>query len=123
MTRNTSPYIVDGNHGNFEDAVLNNSRKGPVLVNYWTDRAGPCLRLWPVLEKLATDYAGRFLLVNINTDEDGALAREYGVTSVPTVKLFLQGRVVDQIHGAESEREFRRMIDRHRLCKLNDCAF
>ena len=108
-----NPCIIDGNRGNFQDAVLNNSSKGPVMVNYWTEKAGPCLRLWPVLEKLAGDYVGRFLLVNINTDDEGALAREYGVTSVPTVKLFLRGQVVDQIHGAESEIQFRRMLDRH----------
>jgi putative thioredoxin len=113
MARAISPYIIDGKRGNFQDAVLNNSHKGPVMVNYWTEKAGPCLRLWPVLEKLAGEYSGRFLLVNINTDEESALAREYGVSSVPTVKLFLRGQVVDQIHGAESEIQFRRMLDRH----------
>jgi putative thioredoxin len=113
MANMINPCIIDGNRGNFQDAVLNNSSKGPVMVNYWTEKAGPCLRLWPVLEKLAGDYVGRFLLVNINTDDEGALAREYGVTSVPTVKLFLRGQVVDQIHGAESEIQFRRMLDRH----------
>jgi putative thioredoxin len=119
MAQATSMYIIDGNRENFQDAVLNNSSKGPVMVNYWTDKAGPCLRLWPVLEKLAGDYAGRFLLVNINTDDESALAREYGVTSVPTVKLFLRGQVVDQIHGAESEIQFRRMLDRH-LARASD---
>jgi putative thioredoxin len=119
MAQTLSRYIIDGNRGNFQDAVLNNSAKGPVLVNYWTEKAGPCLRLWPVLEKLASEYAGRFLLVNINTDDEGALAREYGVTSVPTVKLFLRGQVVEQIHGAESEQQFRRMLDRH-LARASD---
>lgn len=66
-----------------------------------------------MLEKLANDYAGKFLLVNICTDEDNQLAREYGVNSVPTVKLFLKGAVVDQIHGAESEKSFRSMLDRY----------
>jgi putative thioredoxin len=106
-----SPYIIDAGRGNFEDAVLKNSHKGPVMVNYWAEGAGPCLRLWPVLEKLANDYAGKFLLVNVSTDEDNKLARDYGVTSVPTVKLFLDGEVVDQIHGAESEQSFRKMLD------------
>ena len=108
-----SPYIIDAGRSNFEDAVLRNSEKGPVLVNYWAEGAGPCLRLWPVLQKLANDYAGKFLLVNICTDEDNQLAREYGVNSVPTVKLFLKGLVVDQIHGAESEQSFRTMLDRY----------
>lgn len=108
-----SPYIIDAGRSNFDDAVLKNSHKGPVMVNYWAEGAGPCLRLWPVLEKLANDYAGKFLLVNISTDEDNKLARDYGVTSVPTVKLFLNGDVVDQIHGAESEQSFRKMLDQY----------
>jgi putative thioredoxin len=108
-----SPYIIEAGRSNFEDAVLKNSHKGPVMVNYWAEGAGPCLRLWPVLEKLANDYAGKFLLVNISTDEENKLARDYGVTSVPTVKLFLNGEVVDQIHGAESEQSFRKMLDQH----------
>ncbi len=108
-----SPYIIDVSRDTFQDAVLNNSRKGPVLVNYWTDSAGPCLRLWPVLEKMANDYGGKFLLANINTDEDGALARDYDVNSVPTVKLFVDGEVVDQFHGYDSGDELRKMIDRY----------
>jgi putative thioredoxin len=96
MARATSPYIIDGNRGNIQDAVVNNSHKGPVMVNYWTDKAGPCLRLWPVLEKLAGDYAGRFLLVKLNTGDEGALAREYGVTSVPTVKLLAIFAMLDR---------------------------
>lgn len=108
-----SPYIIDAGRSNFREAVLENSLKGPVMVNYWAEGAGPCLRLWPVLEKLANDYAGKFLLVNISTDEDNKLAREYGVTSVPAVKLFLDGEVVDQIYGAESEQSFRKMLDQY----------
>jgi putative thioredoxin len=108
-----SPYIIDAGRNNFDEAVLTNSHKGPVMVNYWAEGAGPCLRLWPVLEKLANDYAGKFLLVNVSTDEDNKLARDYGVTSVPTVKLFINGEVVDQIHGAESEQSFRKMLDQY----------
>ena len=55
-------YILDVSGDDFNEAVLNNSYKGPVMVNYWADNAGPCLRLWPVLEKLANDYNGQFLL-------------------------------------------------------------
>ena len=108
-----SSFILESERSNFQEIVLNNSQKGPVLVNYWAKGAGPCLRLWPILEKLAEDYSGKFLLVNINTDKEHQLAREYGVNSVPTVKIFVRGEVVEQVHGAESEQHFRHLIDRY----------
>jgi len=106
-------YILDASRENFQELVLQNSHKGPVLVNYWTSKAGPCLRLWPILEQLANEYGGRFLLINVNTDEEGALAREHGVNSVPTVKLFMNEQVVDQIHGVESASSFKQMLDKY----------
>ena len=108
-----SQYILDASRENFQEMVLQNSHKGPVLVNYWTVKAGPCLRLWPILEQLANEYQGKFLLVNINTDEESALARECGVNSVPTVKLFLNEQVVEQVHGVESASSFKQMIDKY----------
>jgi putative thioredoxin len=93
--------------------VLENSDKGPVLVNYWSPRAGPCLMLMPRLVRLATEFGGRFLLVMLNTEELGRLAREHGVTGIPTVKLFRHGRVIDTLHGAESESVLRAFITRH----------
>ena len=108
-----SQYILDASRENFQELVLQNSHKGPVLVNYWTSKAGPCLRLWPILEQLANEYQGKFLLVNINTDEESALARDCGVNSVPTVKLFLNEQVVDQVHGVESVSSFKQMIDKY----------
>ena len=88
--------------------------RGPVMVNYWSSKAGPCLKLWPVLEKLANEYTGKYLLINFNTDKYLGFSRqELGVTSVPTVKMYYQGNVVDTIHGAESERSFRAMIEKY----------
>jgi len=106
-------YILDVTRDNFNEAVLSNSHKGPVLVNYWAENAGPCLRLWPVLEKLANDYKGQFLLVNIDTNKEKQLAHDYGINSVPTVKLFINGEVVDQIHGYDSPDSFRKMLDKY----------
>ena len=106
-------YILDGTRENFADAVLSNSHKGPVMVNYWAENAGPCLRLWPVLEKLANDYQGRFLLVNINTGREKQLAQDYGVNSVPTVKLFVNGEVVEQVHGYDSPDSFKKMLSKY----------
>lgn len=108
-----SPYVFDATAENFPALVLENSGKGPVLVNYWSPRAGPCLMQMPRLVRLATEFSGRFLLVMLNTDEFGRLAREHGVNSLPTVKLFRHGNVVDTLHGAESETVLREFISKH----------
>jgi putative thioredoxin len=106
-------YIQEANPENFNSMVLENSERGPVMVYYWSPRAGPCMKLMPRLIRLADEYCGKFLLVLLDTDEYGRLAKdEYGVTSVPTVKFFQQGKVVQTIHGAESDAEFRRNIDK-----------
>ena len=116
-----SSFIIDVTSKNFNDAVLANSHKGPVMVNYWAENAGPCLRLWPVLEKLANDYKGQFLLVNIDTNREKRLAQDYGVNSVPTVKLFINGEVIDQIHGYDSPDSFKKMLDKY-LARESDKA-
>ena len=107
-----SPYIFEGTQGNFAALVLENSAKGPVLVNYWAPWAGPCLRLWPILSKLAVEYGGRFLLVNVNTDSQTVLVKERGVKSLPTVQIFRDGRVLNEVRGAESEHSLRRLLER-----------
>ena len=105
-----SPYVFDATAENFPTLVVENSRRGLVLVHFWTPKAGPCLVLMPRLVKLATEYAGRFLLVMLNTDELGALARRIGVTSVPTVKFFRHGEVIHTIHGAEPDSSFHQAL-------------
>lgn len=107
-----SPHTFDATAENFPRLVLENSHRGLVLVHFWTPKAGPCMILMPRLVKLATEYGGKFLLVMLNTDELGALARRLGVTSVPTVKFFRRGEVVETVHGAESENHFRQLLDR-----------
>lgn len=108
-----APYIFEATQDNFASLVLDNSARGPVLVNYWAPWAGPCHKLWPVLEKLASDYGGKFLLVNVNTDKQRPLAREHGVRSLPTLKLFRHRKVVEEIHGAQPEADLRRLIDKY----------
>src|SRR3972149_3119787 len=108
-----SPYVFDASAENFRALVLENSGKGPVLVNYWSPRAGPCLMLMPRLVRLATEFGGRFLLGMLNTHEFRRLARRHGGNSPPTVKLFRHGNVVDTLHGAGSEAELRGFISKH----------
>ncbi len=109
---NLSPHVFDATAENFPRLVLENSHRGPVLVHFWTPKAGPCMILMPRLVKLASEYGGKFLLVMLNTDELGRIARQYGVNSVPTVKFFLRGEAVHTIHGAEPDRGFREILDR-----------
>jgi putative thioredoxin len=108
-----SPHVFDATAENFPRLVLENSQRGLVLVHFWTPKAGPCMILMPRLVELATEYGGKFLLVMLNTDELGALARRLGVTSVPTVKFFRRGEVVETVHGAESDSRFRELLDRY----------
>ena len=115
-----SPYVFDATADNFHKLVLENSDKGPVPVNYWSPRAGPSLMLMPRLVRLATEFGGSFLLVILNTDDLGRLAREHGVNSLPTVKVYRRGKVVDTLHGAESETILREFISKHVSREVND---
>ena len=108
-----SPYIIEGTRENFTTLVLENSEQGPVLVNYWSPRAGPSLRLYPILDKLTHELEGKLLLVNLNTDEHASLAREYGVTSLPTLKLFRHREVVETRHGYQTEADLRGMLNQY----------
>lgn len=108
------PYIQEANSDNFKNLVLENSGRGLVMVFFWSPRAGPCMKLMPRLIRLADEYCGKFLLVLLDTDEFGRMAKEeYGVTSVPTVKFFRHGKVDNTIHGAYSDAEFRRSLDKY----------
>ena len=107
-----SPYVFDASAENFNRLVLENSHKGPVLVHFWTPKAGPCFILMPRLVKLAAEYGGKFLLVMLNTDDLPELARRCGVNSVPTVKFFWRGEVAHTIHGADPDSSFRQVLDR-----------
>ncbi|MDX2506475.1 MAG: thioredoxin domain-containing protein [Gammaproteobacteria bacterium] len=71
-----SPYIHAANADNFQSLVIENSKRGPVLVNFWSKKAGPCLRQYPLLDKLVHDYKERLLLINIDVDSELKITRE-----------------------------------------------
>lgn len=114
-------YILEGTELNFDKLVLENSRKGLVLVDFWAPWAGPSLRQQKVLKRLAEQYAGRFLLVTVNTDEQKAIAGRFGVKSLPSFKLFRNGKVVEEFHGMQPEADYRAIVDRY-LLPLGDKA-
>ncbi len=114
-------FIREGTGENFAALVLDNSRKGPVLVDFWAPWAGPSLRQGELLRRLARDYGGRFLLVSLDTDREKAVAQRYGVKGLPSCKLFRQGRVAEEVHGMQTEADYRALIERH-LSPLADRA-
>lgn len=108
-----SEHVVASGRERFAADVLEASRTMPVLVDFWADWCGPCKMLAPVLDKVATDYAGRARLVKVDTDAERELAAQFGIRSLPTLQLFRHGRAVDQIIGVQPESTIRAMIERH----------
>ncbi|VAW96528.1 hypothetical protein MNBD_GAMMA22-1754 [hydrothermal vent metagenome] len=107
-----SELIHDANEKNFSELVIGNSNLGPVLANFWSRTAGPCLRQYPVLDKLVHNYQGRLLLVNIDTEKELVISKKFSVVSVPTLKLFRFGEVVNTFHGYQIESELKKIIDK-----------
>ena len=107
------PAVLEATQENFPRLVLENSLKGPVLVDFWAGWAGPSMRQRELLLRLAEEYGGRFLLVTVNTDREKGIAREFGVKSLPSCKLFRYGKPVEQVHGMQTESDFRALIERH----------
>ena len=108
-----SPYIFEVTHENFDTYVLQNSHKVPVLVDFWADWCQPCQMLMPVLQKIIEEYNGEVLLAKVNSDQQQELAGQYGVRSLPTVKVFKDGQAVDEFMGVQPEPTIREMIERH----------
>ena len=97
----------------FMTDVVEASNTVPVLVDFWAPWCGPCQALMPLLDRIADDYAGRFILAKVNTDEEQKLATHFQIRSIPTVLLVHRGEVVDQFTGAQSESAIKAMLDRH----------
>jgi putative thioredoxin len=108
-----SPYLYDVTLSDFNARVLDASLEVPVLVDFWASWCAPCRALAPVLAKLADSYQGKIRVAKVNSDEQQALATQYGVRSLPTVKVFRNGAVVDEFVGAQTEAAIRGILGRH----------
>ena len=108
-----SPYIHNVGVNNFQQVVLETSINKPVLVDFWADWCQPCQTIMPMLAKLAEEYGGKFELAKVNADQEQELAAHFGIKSLPTMKLFYQGQIVDEKVGAVPESEVRAMLDKH----------
>lgn len=108
-----SSHVIEVTDANFSQIVVEGSSKVPVLVDFWANWCAPCRSLMPVLAKLAGEYSGQFIVAKVNTDEQQELAAQFGVRSLPTVKLFKDGQPVDEFMGALPEGQVREFIDRY----------
>jgi putative thioredoxin len=105
-------FSYDVGLDNFEAAVLQASLEVPVVVDFWATWCQPCQTLKPMLEKFAEEFGGRFLLAKIDADQFPQIAQQFGVRSIPTVKVVHQGRIVDEFTGALPEGELRAFLER-----------
>lgn len=110
---NTSNYVFEATASNFDSVVVDNSHRAPVLVDFWAEWCGPCKMLMPVLDKLVQEYQGKFLIAKVDTEREQQLAAQHGIRSIPTLKMYKDGKQVEELHGALPEASLRQLIERH----------
>lgn len=107
------PHVFDATTETFETEVLRKSLEVPVLVDFWATWCGPCKTLGPILEKLAGEYNGAFLLAKVDVDKEQQIAAAFQIRSVPTVFLVKDGQIVDGFPGALPEGQLREFLASH----------
>ena len=105
-----SKNVVELSDENFEEEVLKESK--PVLVDFWAVWCAPCRMIAPVIEEIAETYGGKIKVGKVNVDDNSKIPNQYGIRSIPTVMLFKDGKVADQVIGANAA-EIKKIVEQN----------
>jgi putative thioredoxin len=105
-------YAQDVNQADFEQQVVEASFRQPVVIDFWAPWCAPCKSLKPILEKLAAEYGGKFMLAKVNSDENPEISARFAVRGIPAVKAMVDGEIVDEFTGALPEGAVREWLDK-----------
>jgi thioredoxin 1 len=103
-------HVIKLTEANFAEQVVQSST--PVLVDFWAEWCGPCKMLAPVLDELASEYEGKIKVGKVNIDECPNVANEYGIRAIPTLLIFKDGQVAEQVVGLRSKRDLKANLDK-----------
>lgn len=106
-----SPHIQHVTDSDFEQSVLKAGK--PAFVDFWAPWCGPCRIIGPIVEELAPGYEGRAVIAKVNVDDNPGVAQRFGVTSIPTLMMFKDGKLVDRVVGAMPKGELQKFIERN----------
>lgn len=115
-----SNFIFEATEKNFQQGVIENSYKAPILVDFWAEWCQPCKQLIPILEKLANEMNGQFVLAKVNSEIQQALSQQFQVRSIPTVIIFKNGEIVEQFSGLQPEETIKELISRHIITEADE---
>lgn len=104
---------MDVTDTNFDNDVIEKSKEMPVLVDFWASWCMPCRMLGPTLESIAKKHEGKFILLKLNVDDNPQMSQRYSIMSIPCIKLFKNGKLVDEFVGALPEEAIESWLSKH----------